>query len=41
MNTDTLATQPSPFGDKNLSNWTTPIDVKVYGQIPEWINGVL
>jgi hypothetical protein len=41
MTTDTLATQSSPFGDKNLPACTTPIDVKVHGQIPEWVNGVL
>jgi torulene dioxygenase len=41
MTTDTLAAESSPFGDKNLPACTTPIEVKVHGQIPEWVNGVL
>jgi hypothetical protein len=39
-NSNTLS-ETSPFGDKNLPACTTPIDVKVYGQIPEWVHGVL
>jgi hypothetical protein len=39
-NSPTL-TETSTFGDKNLPACTTPIDVKVDGQIPEWVHGVL
>ncbi len=33
--------ETSPFGDKNLPACTKPIDVKVDGEIPEWVHGVL
>ncbi len=41
MANSTMLTETSPFGDKNLAACTTPIDVKVDGQIPEWVHGVL
>jgi len=41
MSTDTALSQSSPFGDKNLAACTTPIEVKVQGQIPSWVNGIL
>jgi hypothetical protein len=41
MANSTMLTETSPFGDKNLPACTTPIDVKVDGQIPEWVHGVL
>ena len=31
----------SPLGDKNLPACNSPIDVKVDGEIPEWVHGVL
>ncbi|CAF2675408.1 unnamed protein product [Rotaria sp. Silwood2] len=41
MADSTTLNETSPFGDKNLTACTTPIDVKVDGQIPEWVHGVL
>jgi hypothetical protein len=41
MASSITSTETSPFGDKNLPACTTPIDVKVDGQIPEWVHGVL
>jgi hypothetical protein len=41
MASSITSTETSPFGDKNLLACTTPIDVKVDGQIPEWVHGVL
>ena len=41
MSTDTTLGQTSPFGDKNIPECTEPVHIKVQGEIPSWVNGVL
>jgi hypothetical protein len=41
MTTDTTLGQASPFGDKNVPESTEPVHIKVQGEIPSWVNGVL
>jgi hypothetical protein len=38
---DATLTESSPFGDKNLVACTTPVELKVQGKIPSWVNGIL
>lgn len=32
---------PSPVGFKNVSAVESPVEIKLNGQIPSWVNGVM
>lgn len=40
-NTSSTVNQSSPFGDKNISACTEPIEIPIQGEIPAWVHGVL
>ena len=33
--------QSSPFGDKNISACTEPVEIPIQGEVPAWLHGVL